>query len=96
MGAGPRQTRGERQAEAVAEVVNDQSNSSGSNVSCVICEFGIGEICASAVVVVDPLTLLPSSPLLDEGEDQSVYLDSFMTEEVPESENKKNERSTQY
>ena len=31
-----------------------------------------------------------------EGGDQSVYLDSFVTEEAPEPENEKNERSTQY
>jgi hypothetical protein len=88
-GADPRRTKGKRQAEAVAEVVNDPSN-------LVICEFGIGEICASAVVVFDPLTSPPSPPLSDEGGDQSVYLDSFMTEEVPESENEKNKVSTLY
>ena len=41
------------------------SNGGGSDVSCVVREFGIGEICASTVVVVDPLTSLPSSPPSD-------------------------------
>jgi hypothetical protein len=34
-------------------------------VSRVVCEFGIGKIRASTVVVVDPLASLPSSPPSD-------------------------------
>ena len=64
-GADPRRTRGKRQAEAVAEVVNDPSDVSGSNVSRVICEFGIGEICASAVVVFDPRRCRPCQTRAD-------------------------------
>jgi hypothetical protein len=39
----------------VVEVVNKPSDGGGSDVSRVVREFGIGEIGASAVVVVDPL-----------------------------------------
>ena len=40
------------------------SGGGGSDVSRVVCEFGIGEIHASTVVVANPLTLLPFlSPL---------------------------------
>ena len=39
----------------MAAVVNDPSDSGGSDISHVDREFGIGEIGASAVVVVDPL-----------------------------------------
>ena len=39
----------------MVEVVNKPSDGSGSDVSHVVREFGIGEIGASAVVVVDPL-----------------------------------------
>jgi len=37
-----------------------------------------------------------SLAIRQEGRDQSVYLDSFVTEEVPGPENEKNELSTQY
>ena len=41
------------------------SDDGGSNVSRVICEFGIGKICESTIVIVDPLASPPSSPLSD-------------------------------
>ena len=41
------------------------SDGGGSNVSRIVREFGIGKICTSAVVVVDPLASPPSSPPLD-------------------------------
>ena len=41
------------------------SNGGGSDVSCVVREFGIGEIRASTIVVVDPLASPPSSPPSD-------------------------------
>ncbi len=53
--------------EAVAKVVNDLSNGGSSNVSRVLREFGIREICASAIVIVNPLALPPLSPPLDGG-----------------------------
>ena len=41
------------------------SDDGGSNVSRVVCEFGIGKICESTIVIVDPLASPPSSPLSD-------------------------------
>ena len=70
-------------------MVNDPSNGDGSEVSRVVREFGIGKIRAFAVVVVDPISLPPSLPPSDEGGDQSVYLDSLVTERAPEPENEK-------
>ncbi len=40
------------------------SDGGGSNVSHIVHEFGIGEICMSTVVVVNPLALPPSSLLM--------------------------------
>ena len=60
-----------------------------SDVSHVVREF--------TAVVVNPLASLPLLPPSDKGGDQSVYLDSFMTEQVPEPENeeeKNGQRST--
>ena len=68
--------------EAVAEVVNAPCDGGSSNVSRIIREFGIGEICASAIVVLDPLASPPSLPPSDEGGDQSIYLDSSVTEQT--------------
>jgi hypothetical protein len=73
----------------VAKVVNDPSNGDGSEVSRVVREIGIGKIHAFAIVVVDPISLPPSLPPSDEGGDQSVYLDSLVTERAPEPENEK-------
>ncbi len=41
------------------------SNGGGSVISRIIREFGIGKICASTVVVVDPLASPPSLPPSD-------------------------------
>ena len=41
------------------------SDSGGSDVSRVVCEFGIGEIRTSTVVVFDPLASPPSPPSSD-------------------------------
>ena len=61
--------------EAVAKVVNDLSDGGGSNVSRVLREFGIDEICASAIIIVNPLALPPLSPPSDGGGYPRIFCD---------------------
>ena len=64
----------------MAEVVNDPGDGGGRDVSRIIHVFSISKIRVSAVIVIDSLASLPSSPPSDEGGDQSIYLDCFVTE----------------